>query len=94
MKHFANDEAGYLNWIAENPEGFVLNVERSPRPSYLVLHRATCSTIAKPRDDGAYTDRGYQKVVASDLNELRGYARRVGRADGSFSKACGHCQPE
>ncbi len=43
---------------------------------------------------GAYTDRGYQKVVASDLNELRGYARRVGSPDGSFSKACGLCQPE
>lgn len=93
MQHFANDDAGYLNWIAENPEGFVLNVERSPRPEYLVLHRATCAWIAKPRDDGAYTDRGYQKVVASDLNELRGFARRAGRADGSFSKACGHCQP-
>lgn len=94
MQQFANDDASYLSWIAENPDGFVLNVERSPRPGYLVLHRATCSTIAKPRGDGAYTVRGYQKVVARDLNDLRGYARRVGRPDGSFSKACGHCQPE
>lgn len=94
MHHFANDDASYLNWIAENPGSFVLNVERSPRPGYLILHRATCTTIAKPRDDGAYTDRKYQKVVATDLNELRGYARRVGRSDGSFSRACGHCQPE
>ena len=93
MQQFSKDEAGYLNWIAENPDGFVLNIERSPRPEYLVLHRAICSSIARPRDDGAYTERGYQKVVASDLNELRGFARRVGRADGSFSKACGHCQP-
>lgn len=93
MKLFANDDAAYLRWIAENPEGFVLNVERLPRPAYLILHRATCTTIVKPRDDGAYTDRSYQKVVARDLNELRGYARRVGRPDGSFSKACGHCQP-
>lgn len=93
MQHFANDDAGYLKWIAENPTGYVLNVEQSPRPAYLVLHRVTCSTVAKPRDNGAYTDRGYQKVVACDLNELRGYARRVGRADGSFSKACGRCQP-
>lgn len=94
MQHFANDDVSYLNWIGENPEGFVLNVERTPRPRYLVLHRATCSTIAKPRDDGAYTDRGYRKVVASDLNQLRGYARRVGRPNSSFSKVCGHCQPE
>lgn len=34
MQHFANDDASYLNWIAENPNGFVLNVERSPRPEY------------------------------------------------------------
>lgn len=94
MPHFSDDDAGYLNWIAENPDGFVLNIERSPRPEYLVLHRATCSSIARPRDDGAYTERGYQKVAAIDLNELRSFARRVGRADGSFSKACGHCQPD
>lgn len=93
MHHFANDDAGYLKWIGENPTGFVLNVEQSPRPEYLILHRATCSTIAKPRDDGAYTDRGYQKVVANDLTELQGFARKIGRPDGSFSKACGHCQP-
>ena len=93
MQHFSDDDAGYLNWIAENPDGFVLNIERSERPEYLVLHRANCWSIARPRDDGAYTDRNYQKVVASDLNDLRDFAREVGRADGSFSKVCGLCQP-
>jgi len=93
MQHFANDDAGYLKWIADNRTGFVLNVERSPRPEYLILHRATCSTIAKRRDDGAYTDRGYRKVVANDLTALQGFARQIGRPDGSFSKTCGHCQP-
>lgn len=93
MQHFTNDDAGYLNWIAENPKGFVLNVERSPRPEYLILHRATCSTIAKLRENGAYTDRGYQKIVAIELTELQGYARQIGRPDGSFSKTCGHCGP-
>lgn len=94
MQHFANDDAGYLKWLAENPTGFVLNVEQHPRPEYLILHRATCSTIAKQRDDGAYTDRGYRKVVANDLTELQGFARQIGRPDGSFSKACGHCHPD
>ena len=93
MKHFENDDAGYLKWLNQNPEGFVVNVERSPRPEYLILHRATCSTIAKAREEGAYTDRGYRKVVANDLDELRGFARRIGRGDGSFSQTCGHCQP-
>ena len=93
MQCFENDDAAYLKWIAENPEGFVLNVERSPRPEYLVVHRATCSTIAKARHDGAYTERGYRKIVANELNELRGFARRIGRADGSFSKICSHCRP-
>jgi hypothetical protein len=27
---FRDDEAGYLTWIAENPNGWVLNVPRAP----------------------------------------------------------------
>ena len=93
MQHFENDDAGYLRWLTENPGGFVVNVERSLRPEYLILHRATCSTISKCRDEGAYAGRGYQKFVANDLDKLRGLARRVGREDSSFSKTCGHCRP-
>jgi len=93
MHEFANDDQGYRRWISDNPNGFVLNVRCNPGPNYAVLHRAACQTIARSRDDGAYTGRGYHKVVGDTVNELRRYTRSLGRADGSFSGACGHCDP-
>lgn len=93
MEKFTDDDAGYLRWIANHTEGFVLNIERGERPDYTVLHRATCPSISRPREDGAYTQRGYKKVVSEDLNEMHAYAKSLGRADGSFSKICGHCKP-
>ena len=93
MHKFTDDDAGYLRWIASHPDGFVLNIERGERHGYAVLHRATCSSISRDRDDGAYTKRGYCKVVSDNLHALRAYAKSIGRADGSFSKQCGLCQP-
>ena len=93
MEKFTDDDAGYLRWIANHPEGFVLNIERGERPDYTVLHRATCSSISRAREDGAYTERGYKKVVSDDLEQVRAYAKSMGRTDGGFSKLCGHCQP-
>ena len=93
MAKFTDDDQGYLRWIMENPDGFVVNVGRGERPGYAVLHRASCSSILRDRENGAYTERGYKKVVSNDLSELRVYAKSIGRADGSFSKQCGRCQP-
>jgi len=64
MEKFTDDDAGYLRWIANHPNGFVLNIERGERPEYTVLHRATCPSISRNREDGAYTSRNYKKVVS------------------------------
>jgi hypothetical protein len=93
MLDFSDDDDGYLYWLRDNPTGFVLNVRCKPGANYTVLHRATCQSIARPRDDGAYTARGYRKIVAGSVQELSRYTRSLGRADGSFSGACGHCSP-
>ena len=93
MAKFTDDDRGYLHWIMENPDGFVVNVGRGERPGYAVLHRSSCSSISSHREDGAYTARGYKKVVSDDIIKLREYVRSIGRVDGSFSKQCGRCQP-
>lgn len=93
MREFSGDDDGYARWIAGNPSGYVLNVRRNPGASYVVLHRASCQTIARPRDAGAYTGRGYRKVASGSVDDLRRYTCSLGRADGSFSAACGHCDP-
>ncbi|PVX82458.1 hypothetical protein [Paraburkholderia unamae] len=91
---FDNDDTAYLAWAQANPLGFVLNRYRvGTSTSYLVLHRATCNAVTKPRqsEPGEFTQRGYIKVCSTDLEELRTYARSVGRIDGSFSKVCKLC---
>lgn len=93
MQEFSDDDDGYARWIGDNPTGFVLNVRRNPGASYAMLHRATCQTIARSRDDGAYTGRGYRKVASGSVTDLRHYTRSLGRADGSFSGVCGLCDP-
>lgn len=93
MHDFSDDDDGYLCWIKDNPTGFVLNVRHNPGAAYTVLHRSACQSISRPRDDGAYTARNYRKVVAGTVDELRNYTRSLGRSDGSFSGACGHCDP-
>lgn len=94
MIEFLDDEEGYLSWIAQNPEGLVLNVRRLVDPNYVVLHRATCGSISTDkREPGAYTTRDYRKVCAANVLELQHAAKREGRTDGSFSKRCGLCRP-
>ena len=41
LTHFFNDDDSYLCWLAHNPDGFVVNSNRVPVGSYLVLHRAS-----------------------------------------------------
>ena len=93
MEKFTDNDEGYMRWISNNPGGFVVNVERLERPAYAVLHRSSCPSISRHREAGAYTARGYKKVASSDLSKLKEYVRSIGRADSSFSKQCGHCQP-
>ena len=93
MKEFIDNDNGYMKWLAANPDGFVVNVRAAAGPSYAVLHRASCRFISAARDDRAYTGRGYRKVVANNLDDLRVYARSIGRWDGSFSSVCAHCSP-
>lgn len=93
---FLDDDAGYIDWLATHPRGFVLNTRREPDPDYMVLHRATCWSISgyqgrvKP---GGYTERSYRKVCAGNVASLDAWVRAHGRRGGGFSKECGFCRP-
>jgi len=94
VKEFRGDDAGYLDWLATHPDGYVLNVRRNASPDYVVLHRASCGSISnRALAPGAYTERGYRKICADTAEGLRTAAAREGRPDGSFSRRCGLCSP-
>ena len=90
-----NDDL-YMDWLAANANGFVVNTRRARarQSSYMMLHRASCSFIKKsPWPDGGFTERGYIKVCAPTVDELRVWVKKHGREDGSFSNECGFCHP-
>lgn len=89
MRCFVNDDAGYLGWLAAHPDGFVINTFRKPGPAYLVLHRATCSTIgATPANRRQWTV-AYAKICG-DRDQLEAFARRD---LGGEATLCGRCLP-
>jgi hypothetical protein len=87
MEEFRDDDASYRGWLYANLKGFVVNAERHPSPSYLILHRATCDTIT-PTPDRCFTC-DYIKICSRDRYELDAWAKSLG---GSL-KACEFCDP-
>lgn len=85
---FRDDDHGYLAWLAAHPAGFVLNVNRSPRPDYLILHRASCRTISgRPTRGGPWTGP-YIKVCSHDELQIAAW---TGRTVGAAPRRCGVC---
>ena len=87
---FVNDDDGYLRWLRENPDGFVVNSNRVPGGSYLILHRASCKWINTPSRTN-WTTTGYIKTCSNNLTALREWAER--EVGGSL-KPCQSCQPD
>jgi hypothetical protein len=93
---FVDDEASYLEWMQNHPDGFVVNTNRTPAPSYMQLHRSGCASISEYEGDatpGGFTERDYAKACADSIEELKAWVRKRGRRDGSFTSAeCPLCQ--
>ena len=90
---FRDQEGDYFEWIFSNPDGFVVNSRRNPKPEYMVLHRAICPTVDRYlglAKHGAFTTRSYIKVCSRSIPELRAWAKSLGAGD--FSKHCAHCR--
>lgn len=76
---FQDDDAGYLAWLAAHPRGFVLNAERKPQSSNLILHRASCWTIGGRPSRGDSWTRAYIKICADDTAAIEEWtAKEVG----------------
>jgi hypothetical protein len=92
---FNGDDIAYLDWLAHNPEGYVVNTARAMNPKYMVLHRASCTYIGKllTGEAGGITERGYVKICAPEVSQLQDWVKKHGRPDGSFSNVCGACRP-
>ena len=85
---FQDDDQGYLKWVADHPEGYVLNIQRGLNPSDARLHRATCHTITRV-GGGPWTGQ-YIKVCSAMLGALEDWAQAKIQTD---IPGCGFCHP-
>ena len=92
---FQYDESGYIDWITNNPDGYVINTRQVLDPDYLVLHRASCLTMHTYRgmehNTGGFTERGYQKICAASIGELKRFLIGVTGKRRPFTKHCTRC---
>lgn len=88
LEIFRDDDEAYVAWLAAHQDGFVLNMARSPRPDYLILHRATCRTISgRPTRGGPWTGP-YVKGCSDDELVIAAWC---GRELGAVPRRCGTC---
>ena len=87
---FDNDDAGYLEWLAANGGGYVLNTTNPATREYLMLHRATCRHVTGSPSNGRQWTVQYLKVVADAAHPIESWC--VARLDGRPTW-CAHCKP-
>jgi hypothetical protein len=75
-REFKNDEAGYLQWVQQNADGYVVNVDEPLcAPQYPMVHLATHKLISSPARSN-YTTGRYFKVCSTDLAALDLWAKK------------------
>jgi hypothetical protein len=87
---FRDDDEGYMRWLADNPNGYVLNLQRSLNPSDARVHQARCSAITgvNPRRGpwtGAYIKLCSPVVEAIDRLSAEQFGSPIAR--------CHRCHP-
>ncbi len=87
---FSDDDPGYLAWLADHPDGYVINIARSRSVAAARVHRAGCRTIRGENPVGGGWTRQYVKKCADQLAELEQWAiHEVGQ----HIPPCGACHP-
>ncbi len=87
MQHFVRDDSGYMRWLAQHPDGYVINTYSTPSASYLKLHRATCASISRLQANATTFTGGEYSKLCGDRAELQRYAQRLGGA----AQPCPNC---
>ena len=77
MQRFENNDGGYLRWLRQNPNGYVLNVLRTHLHHGVRLHRADCYTIQDKAFRGSgWTTTSYVKLCSNERQPLRNWTER------------------
>jgi hypothetical protein len=74
IEKFVNDETGYLQWIDNNPNGYILNLDEPlVTAKYPMIHLARHKVVSSSTRTN-YTTGRYFKVCSTDMDELANWA--------------------
>ena len=90
VEQFVDDDDAYLHWVEVNPQGFVVNSDKEPKPSYLRLHRATCAHIRTEANTN-WTTTDYIKTCSKSALALATWAKEE---VGGNLDPCQFCKPD
>lgn len=94
MAKFFTSDTEFRAWSGSCPEGYVLNLRRNAGANYLILHKASCSSLSPSQyRGGAFTERSYRKVGSASIRELTDWIGKNVPGAASFSGRCGRCHP-
>lgn len=88
---FRDNDVDYLAWLAEHPDGYVLNIRRNNNPADARVHRAGCKHINGKNPRGRRLVGDYIKVCADERATLDQWAIDKARR---LIAACGACRPD
>jgi hypothetical protein len=73
---FRDNDAGFHSWPDQHPDGYFINHQREPSPSYLVLHLASCSHF-QPRPRSVNWTTTYDKLCSLSRVDLETWAAKT-----------------
>ncbi len=96
IKIFNNGDEPFLKWMDNNPNGYVLNTNRTENSTYTFLHQSKCphlSGLVEGQGPDGYTTRDYIKVCSEDFFALEDWCVNNRTNFKSFSGYCKTCKP-
>jgi hypothetical protein len=83
---FRDDDEGFTAWLDEHPDGYFINSERRPKPTYLVLHQPGCRHF--DRDPTVHWTRDYIKICSLDRRGLEEWATGTVGGEATLCSSC------
>jgi hypothetical protein len=81
-----DDDEAFFEWLAEHPDGYFINTERNPKPSYLVLHKPDCPHFTG--GESLRWTKDYVKVCSTRRDELEKWAADTVGGEVTLCRSC------
>ena len=97
VQEFTSEDAPFFKWMDNNPNGYVLNTERSNKSPKAYLHKSNCSHINVPIEgnkSNSYTSKDSIKVCSTESNKLLDWIKSNRENAIYNAKNCKSCNPD